>query len=221
MAFNSDWLSTKRAEQLAMASMWIEVCDPKKATWNIPQLALLALTNYRDAAEAALEAAKNESTRTPVANARCKAAFEELVACMRGFKNRYFNKPLLTDADLVSLGLKPHDNHPTPAGKPTAQVAVETYLAGRHQIGVRIVFVAGDLGDPANKGFHIWYLVVRPGETPPQSPDELRELLATKRHKDLLEFAFEDSGSTVYIAAQVVNGELKGGFGPMMSVLIP
>jgi hypothetical protein len=49
--------------------------------------------------------------------------FGHLTEFMRYFKRRYFLSPPLLDADLVSLGLKPHDPHPTPSGPPTAQVA--------------------------------------------------------------------------------------------------
>jgi hypothetical protein len=65
----------------------------------------------KDAAEA-LDVAKNETTRTPVATARCKAAFEALERYMRDMKRRYFLSPPLTEADIISLGLKPHDSHP-------------------------------------------------------------------------------------------------------------
>jgi hypothetical protein len=94
---------------------------------------------------------------------------------MRDFKRRYFLTPPLLDSDLSSLGLKPHDGHPTPSTTPTAQVTVETFLVGRHELGVRIVYVTGSPDDPANKGYRIWYIVVAPGETPPATPEELRE----------------------------------------------
>jgi hypothetical protein len=58
MRKQTDWLPTTRTGQLAMANDWIEVCNPQKTTWEIPQIALLGLTNYRDAAT-------NESNRTP------------------------------------------------------------------------------------------------------------------------------------------------------------
>ena len=59
-------------------------------------------------AENALTTAQNETTRTPVATALCKTAFEILTAAMRDIKKRYFLSPPLGEADYVSLGLKPH-----------------------------------------------------------------------------------------------------------------
>jgi hypothetical protein len=204
-----------------MADDWISVCAPKQTAWTIPGAALTELTTRKNTGRTALEIAKNETTRTPVANAQCKEAFDALSGFMRDFKRRYFLTPPLLDSDYISLGLKPHDTHPTPSPAPTAQVTVETYLVGRHELGVRIVYVTGDPGDKANRGYRIWYSVVAPGETPPTAPKELRQSFYTQRKKDLIEFEFGDSGSTVYFAVQIENDGKKGGWGPMVSALIP
>jgi hypothetical protein len=204
-----------------MADDWIAVCTVNQTAWNIPGPALTELTAFRDAARTSLETAQNETTRTPVATAKCKEAFDTLTGFMRDFKRRYFLTPPLLPSDLISLGLKPHDEHPTPSSTPTAQVTVETYLMGRHELGVRIVYVTGSPDDPANKGYRIWYSVVAPGGTPPANPEELRKSFFTKRKKDLIEFEFGDSGSTAYFAVQVENDGKKGGWGPMVQALIP
>jgi hypothetical protein len=140
---------------------------------------------------------------------------------MRDIKRRYFLEPPLTDADLISLGLKPRDTIHTVSGTPTAQVTVETYLVGRHELGVKLVYVTGNPADPANKGYRIWYSVAAPGEPPPPNPQDLRESFYTKRKKDLLEFAFEDSGKAAFFAAQIENEGKKGPWGPVVSALIP
>jgi hypothetical protein len=127
----------------------------------------------------------------------------------------------LVDSDYVALGLKPHDSTPTPSGKPTAQATVETYLVGRHELGVKIVYVTGSPDDPANKGYRIWYRVAAPGETPPADPEELRKSFFTKRKKDLIEFDYGDSGKTAYFAVQIENDGKKGPWGPLVSALIP
>jgi hypothetical protein len=156
-----------------------------------------------------------------VANAQCREAFDAFIACMRDFKRRYFLSPPLLASDYVSLGLKPRDSKPTPSSRPTAQVTIETFLVGRHELGVRIVYITGDPGDKANKGYRIWYSVIAPGETPPSRPEELRRSFYTQRRKDLIEFEFGDSGKTAYFAVQVENGGKKGLWGPLVSALIP
>jgi hypothetical protein len=140
---------------------------------------------------------------------------------MHDLKKRYLYVPPLTDADLVSLDLKIPDTHPTPSGPPTAQVTVETYLVGRHELGVKIIYVTASPNDPANKGCRIWYSMTGPGETPPANPDELRKSFYTKRKKDIIEFDFGDSGKTAFFAVQLENDGKKGPWGPMVSALIP
>jgi hypothetical protein len=219
---NKDWLPHSRTEQLAMAKTWMDRIAVKKTDWNIPEAALLELGTLYAVARTALTTAQEETTRTPVATAQCKTAFDALIAFMRDMKKRYFLDPPLEDADYISLGLKPADHHPTPSGSPTAQTTLETYLVGRHELGIKIIYVTGNPDDPANKGYRIWYSVVAPGETPPATPDDLRKSFYTKRKKDVIEFDFGDSGKTAYFAVQVENEGKKGPWGgPLVSALIP
>jgi hypothetical protein len=104
---------------------------------------------------------------------------------------------------------------------PTAQVTIETFLVGRHELGMRIVYITGSPEDKENKGYRIWYKVVGQGEEAPTNPKQLTELFITKRWKDLLKFQYGDSGKTVYMSAQVENDGKEGPFGPMVSALIP
>jgi hypothetical protein len=204
-----------------MAKDWQSVATTNAQIWGIPAAVLTEFGGLIQAADAALTTARNETTRTPVATAQCKEAFDALAAFMRDFKRRYFLSPPLTEADYVSLGLKPHDTTSTPSGHPSAQVTVETYLVGRHELGVKMIYVTGSPADPANKGFRIWYSVIGQGETSPADPDELRKSFYTMRKKDLIEFEFGDSGKTAYFAVQIENSGKKGPWGPMVSALIP
>ena len=221
MPMTKDWLPAARTAQLTMAKEWIAVAGAQAAAWAFPAAVLTELAALSQAAETALDIAQNESTRTPVTTAQCRAAFEALILKMRDIKRRYFLEPPLTDADLISLSLKPHDNTHTLSGPPTAQVTVETYLVGRHELGVKIVYVTGSPQDPANKGCRIWYRVSGPGDSPPPGPEELGKSFYTRRKKDLIEFDFGDSGKTVYFAVQVENEGKKGPWGPLVSALIP
>ena len=204
-----------------MADDWLKVCLGKKTAWNIPDPVMENLITLKNAAGAALETAKNETTRTPVATAQCKEAFDALIATMRDMKRRYFLTPPLADSDYISLGLKPRDTIPTASGTPTAQVTIETYLVGRHELGVKIIYVTGSPADPANKGYRIWYSVIAPGETPPTNPEDLHKSFFTKRKKDVIEFEFGDSGKNCFMAVQIENEGKKGPWGPLTSALIP
>jgi hypothetical protein len=76
---------------------------------------------------------------------------------------------------------------------------------GRHELGVKIVFVTGDPNDLANKGDRIYYKVVAPGGAAPTAPGELIKSFYTKRKKDVMEFEFGDSGETAVFAVQIEN----------------
>jgi hypothetical protein len=204
-----------------MCRNWLAVMTPEVRTaWGIPQTRYTELETLHGNAEALL--AKTESAeRTPVITEQCREAFEAMDAAMRFFKAHYFLEPPLTNADLVNLGLSPHDPHPTPSGEPKAEVTIETYLTGRHELGVRMVYVSGDPNDRANKGFRIWYKVVPAGGEPVTSPKQLDESFFTRRKKDVVVFDYEDSGKTAYFAVQVENDGKKGPWGPLVSAVIP
>ena len=221
MTGSKDWLPTSREGVLHMAKDWQAVTAAKAAGWGIPPAVLTGQDGLTAAAETALDTARNETTRTPVANAQRKAAFGALSANMRDIKRRYFLEPPLTDADLISLGLKPHDGTPTQSGTPTAQVIIETFLVGRHELGFKIIYVTGNPNDPANKSYRVWFKKTAPGEAAPTGPEQLTESFSTKRKKDVIVFDYGDSGKTVHFAVQIENDGKKGPWGPLVSALIP
>jgi hypothetical protein len=215
-----------------MARTWISVLteDAKNAqgqtvqkyvAWGIPAETFTSFGTLYGAAQEALTRAQEKETRTEVTNPACKTAFDALVDAMRTLKRRHFFVPPLTEADMVSLGLKPADKIPTASGSPTAQVTIETFLVGRHQLGIRFIYLTGTPDDPANKGYRVYYKVVAQGETPPTTPEELTKSFFTKRKKDVIDFDFGDSGKTLYFAVQIENEGKKGPWGPLTSALIP
>jgi hypothetical protein len=218
-----------------MAKDWLPVVTANAEAWDI----LPRRHNGLYRADTALAASKNETTHTPVATARCREAFEALNDKERDIKRRYFLSPPLTASDLAALGLSPHDPHPTPSGKPTAEVWQKAVgflprslrlaansmqlLYGNYwlELGGKLVYITGSPSDPANKGCRIWYSVVAPGEKPPVNPRELRESFFTRQKKDVIEFDYGDSGKTAYFAVQVENDGKKGPWGPMVNAFIP
>ncbi len=222
MAKTTDWLPSSRQEQLSMAQNWIKILQGTGAKkWGVPADTLTEFGAQTNAAAAAFAAAKNEETKTSVTTAQCKQAFDVLTAAMRNIKKRWFFVPPLTDADIISLGLKPRDTNPTPSGAPTGQAGIETYLIGRHQLGVKITLLTGKPDDPANKGWRIWYSLTSHGETPPANPEELNKSFFTKKKKDVIDFEFGDSGKRAWLAAQIENEGKKGPWGPMISAVVP
>ena len=221
MSKETYWYPGGRTDQLAMAKNWVAILTVKGTAWGVPEAVVTDLSGVAASAEAVLAAAKNETTRTPVVTAHCRTIFAQLEAKMRGIKRRYFLSPPLEEADFIALGLKPADTKPTPAGKPAAQIRVETFLLARHELGLLLVYESGNPDDPANKEYRIWYQVVGAGEAIPQEPEALHNSFSTKRKKEVMDFGPEASGKTVYFAVQIENGKLKGPWGPVSSALIP
>jgi type II secretory pathway component PulJ len=197
-----------------MAKDWLEVLALKGALWKIPGEEIAAFADLEAGARAALDTAQTEETRTHVSTARCGEAFDALAAASRDMKRRYFLKPPLLDSDFVSLKLKVR-------GAPVAQVRANTFLTGRHEIGIALFYENGRADDLANKGYRVFYHVLDRSEAPPTDPEELRKSFYTKRRKDVLRFDPKDSGMIVYIAVQVENEGRKGPWGPITAALIP
>jgi hypothetical protein len=65
MSQRSDWLPASREGILTLAKDWQSVAGPKAQDWGIPASALQNLGTLTANAAAALETAKNETTRTP------------------------------------------------------------------------------------------------------------------------------------------------------------
>jgi hypothetical protein len=222
MARYPGWLPGPRTFILEMCRVWISYMDSAKRTaWGIPAAEFTALGDLYGDAQEALQKAMDEAERTHVITVVCKKAFEALIKKMRFFRDRYFKLPPLTDEDWAALGFREKNPHHTPTGTPTAQVEAETYLTGLHELGIRINYLAGDPDDRANKGFRVWYKLVEPGGAPVTDPAELTESFFTQRKKDVITFAYTDSGKTVYIAVQIENGKKKGPWGRITSALVP
>jgi hypothetical protein len=204
-----------------LALNWCSYLTPKAAGFNIPAQAVTDLAQLASAANTALATAMDETTRTPVANAACRAAFTALVDAMRSFKKHYILMPPMSEADFTALGLRVPDSRPSPAAAPTAQVRAAPFLVGAHQMGVRYEYVTGDPGDKANKGRRVYYLVVAPGGAAPADPSRFTESFYTQRRSDVIDFPFGSSGSTVYFCVQAEHGSKKGPWGPITSAIIP
>jgi hypothetical protein len=236
MANNSDWLPGKRAEQLAMAKNWVTVAGVNKTAWNIPPAEISELGDLEaDAADALAQAMS--TNRTQIITARCKMAFEALTAKMRFFKSHYFLIPPLTDMDLVSLGLKPKDPA-TPVPPPTTQAEADISRPGIHLLELHLRPVTGSPPDPhrADYGFRVyWGVMPAGGATVEAATGSKRELIKapvsggdlphskfTRRKKELLDFAGDDSGKTAYFCVCYENAKGEPGpWGPLFSAVIP
>jgi hypothetical protein len=234
----ADWFPGKRELQIAMSENWQTILVAAKVSaWSIPTAEVTALKTLTTAAEAAL-ALSQSSARTVVVTAQTKAAFAALTEKMRFFKNRYFVSPPLIDADYISLGLKPRDTKPTPIPPPTAQAEADITYPAAHTLELRLRPLADTAPDPhhSDYGFRVYYGILPPGGAtleaaagprrdllkPPSSGDELPHSHFTRRTRERMDFAQEESGKTIYFCVRYENAKGEPGpWGPIFSAVIP
>jgi hypothetical protein len=213
-----------------MARDWLVVMTANFQAWGIPAGVLSDFQALINGANNALTTALNETTRTPVANALCKEAFDALTACMRDIKRRYFLCPPLTEADLISLGLKPRSPG-SPIPEPESQAEAQITFPGIHLVELsHIGPIGGFSGDLRSYyGTRIFFgfagVSASPYDfrlsTPPIRGNQLPYSAFTRRQRHRFDWDGE-SGNTVYICLHYENETGKPGpFGPIMQAIIP
>jgi hypothetical protein len=236
-----DWLPARREEQIALSKNWQTILTAGQTPpWDIPMAEVTVLRTLTTTAETALALAQS-SARTVVVTAQTKAAFVVLIEKMRFFKSRYFLSPPLLDADFVSLGLKPRDTKPTPIPPPIAQAEADVTYPAAHTLELHLRPVApatNSAPDPhrSDYGFRVYFGILPPGGAtlevaagpkrellkPPVSGDELPHSHFTRRKRERLDFAQEESGKTAYFCVRYENAKGEPGpWGPIFSALIP
>ena len=225
------WFPGSRAEQLNMCRVWIAVMTEEVRTaWGIPAARFTELNALFAAAQAALQTATTETTRTPVATAACKTAFKVMEAKMRFFKNHYFLVPPLTDADLVSLGLKPPAGASSPIPAPDAEATGDIGYPDPHVIDILNLRPRQHHStDPrSDYGFAIKMGIVGGTEhyhidAPPPSDKgiTLPFYMSTRRRRERFDLA-GNSGKILCISIAWKNskGE-EGPYCPVMQIIIP
>ena len=240
MAERSDWMPGPRADILSMCLNWINYMNTDRRTaWGIPAAQFTELGNLYAGAQTLLQKAKDDAVRTSVITGLVQTAFKSLDGKMRFFKGHYFLIPPLTEEDILSLGLRLHDPHPTPIPPPTGTPMISlSYPGGPHLILVHLGPMPGtEALDPrSDYGYAVYVAVMPPGGatleqaaspkhylmTVPRNGDPLRHLRFTHRRKEPVVFDPEDAGMTAYFCARYENGKGEtGNWGPVASCIIP
>jgi hypothetical protein len=237
MAYNADWLPGKRSEQIAMAQNWLSLLSKSPLSWGVPESEVAMLRHLERIAEDLLSNTTS-SHQTETITAQCRAAFGALVAKMRFIKSRYFLNPPLTDADFISLMLKPKSLSHTPIPPPTALAEADILRPSQHQLILCLRSVPNSLPNPhmSDYGFRIyWGIMPYGGATvenaigakrelvkTPISGEELPHSKFTRRKKERFDFPQEDCGKTVYFCIRYENTKGQPGpWGPIFSAIIP
>jgi hypothetical protein len=241
MPHGEDWFPNSRADQLVLAKRWDGVLAAQPdgttsnaATWGITQAEASAFHAQIEAADALLTKVEGPDA-TATLREECREAFAQLEKLMRAL-HWHFLKPGFPADALVSLGLSPHDKHPSPVPVPVTQCTGEAINPGLHLVEVIMGSYANALtGDErARYGVRAYYGIMPQGGAsleeaagpkhyllkPPVTGEELPNSVFTRKSKHLFDFEGE-SGKTVYFCLRFENpsGE-HGPFGPIFSVVI-
>ena len=224
----SDWLPSRREDQLLMADSWGEKVSEQYEAWKVPQATITKLSAAATEARSSIKTPPGQ--RDPVANARIRMAFKELTAQMRDMRKRHFFMPPLTEMDLAALGLRPRDSTPTNVPPPAIPVEGRLTFPAIGLVEMREMRATGEKRDVRSKhGVRIYYGIMgTPSETDrfrisarPSTGDDLPHSVFTRRNRYRFDFTGE-SGREIFFCMRFENSKGESGpWGEVISAFIP
>jgi hypothetical protein len=193
-----------------------------QARWDISTAAIIRLDPPIAAFEAAVAVSENPETRTTAAVRKRDETRATLEQELRPFIQGHLeHNRLVTDDDLLAMGLPVHDRKPTPPEPPKTEPNIAVRPASA---GVLEVDFSGknEKGHAKPKGVHGLELRWLKAETPPIDWAELINSDFATRSPLKLSFEGHDRGKWIHIAARWENsrGE-KGPWTEIISAIIP
>jgi hypothetical protein len=221
MPHSKNWLPGKRGEQLKMANTWSIIIKDKGPAYGISAKEIKAFIGVVKATDKALTASSGKE-KGPVKTAECQDAFKKMRANMRFLKDRYFKAPLLANADLIALGLKPRKAKTYNTSAPSAIVKGDASNPGPGQVLVIFHKFESTLEETSTSDLRIDIRmgVFDLGYTP-KSQSELTDVRSTHRKKLLYRYGQENTGKRSWFCGRYVSGsDHAGDWGPMFSAII-
>jgi hypothetical protein len=215
------YLPKKDAELVTWSNHFASNVEQNAYTWEIPNDEVAALKQAAADFET-LHKQADSPDRTKTIVAAKNVARAALAGKIQGMVDFRLKNPVITDPELVELGLHPRDKTPTRIPAPTTHP--KGYL---HALDVRRVLVDfQDQNSSESKakpyGVNGAVIIYAVRDTPPVNHADLTRSTLATRTPHTLEFAEEERGKTLYIALcwQNERGE-KGPWGEIMSAIIP
>ncbi|MDR1887143.1 MAG: hypothetical protein LBQ70_04430 [Prevotellaceae bacterium] len=171
----------------------------------------------------AFENWKNPAERTPAKSAALKAAEADFVKVYRQFYTGYLrNSPLVTDEDLVSMGLpkRPSGGRvPPQPPKTTVEATVDSSIPATISISYRDKDERGTAKPKGVHGVEVGWAIL---DSPPTDWSQLTNSVFDTRTPVKLVFSGEQRGKTLYFALRWENtrGE-KGPWSDIHNAIVP
>ena len=190
--------------------------------WAISSAQFNALNAPRQRWISGYAAYKNPLTRTPAVTQEKKDARIAYEAALRTFiQGQLMHNPLVTDADLRSMGLPVYDRKPTQAGVPETRPEAEISFSQimEHSLKVRDSELKSAGKPPHVIGYEIWRRVG--GDTVP-TYEEMQFVVLATRSPHLLVYTDAERKQTAWYPVRWVNTRGEAGpWGEIVSAIIP
>jgi hypothetical protein len=190
--------------------------------WGISSSSYSSLNAPVVAFDNALRISEDPATRTPAAIRLRDDLRATLEGSFRPFvQGQLYHNPLVTDADLLTMGLPPHDHTPTSVPPPDKEPELE--FATPSPAIVEIRFSGKDeKGHAKPKGVHGLELRWTFADTPPIDWSELAHSEFATHSPLRLTFEGHDRGKWLYVAArwESTRGE-TGPWTEIVSAIVP
>ena len=222
---NARWLPTKRADKIEMALGWNDFLSKTsvKTMLNLTQPVLVALSDATQLLVILSETPRG--ARTPAHYAQIRAAEKGLIALMSDIKMRHLFIPPLTEADFITLGLRPKDKIPTSVNPPVMTAEADLTFPAIGRVELHHIRPSGNpTGDTRSSyGVRIYYGVLGVDDgsparitAPPVTGANLPQSVFTRKNRYCFDFPAE-RGKHVWFCIRYENS--KGQHGPWGTIL--
>jgi hypothetical protein len=217
---NKPYLPRKDSELLTWLENFISQIIIHANEWDIPQQEIDALKEYLNRFES-LYSITNSPLRTSIAVSQKNQARQEILTLVRRMIDFRLRNPVITDDQLVAMGLNVKDKIRTPVPPPTGHPQV--YISVVDARRIKIFFRDQDSKKKAKPyGVTAAVLSYAVLNAPPAKHEDLNRVVLVTRTPYILTFTEEERAKTVYVAMRWMNKKGQTGtWSEIVSAIIP
>jgi len=217
---NQSYLPKKDAELLPWSSNFTTIVTENAGSWEIPTTEVANLQSRLSAFESLIAQAQSP-VRNSIIVSEKNGARKTLIAAIRELVNFRLKNPVITDSQLVTLGLHPRDKTRKPCPVPVTYPGLQIDRSVIRQLTVHYRDAGSERkAKPAGvHGVEIRWSIL---SAPPTHVDNLIVSSFCTKTPFMLSFDEDDSGKRVYFCARWENkrGE-KGPWSEIVGAVIP
>jgi hypothetical protein len=202
---NVDHLPHNDAKLLAFTKNLLSNVEKRATEWKVDPDSYTKITERTTSFEDALQ--KVEDPNHGKVDVLLKNGIKkELMKEIRAFLKEYLvYNHLVTQEDLLAMGVKPHDDTPSrapiPTDKPVGEVKTSTHQ--QHTVHVKAGNLTGKTKPEKTViGFELWRTI---GGDPPKTDEEWTYVDFSSRSSMIVKYPLADVGKTVYYRFRWVN----------------